>query len=61
MECSIACKDMGLKCGFVAKGKDMDHMMKEAVKHGKKVHGYTDKQLKDPKMMQKVKEIVKCA
>jgi len=60
MTCSFACKDLGMDCAFVAKGKDMNELMTKAVKHGKEVHGYTDAQLKDPEMIKKVKEKVKC-
>jgi predicted small metal-binding protein len=59
MAYTLACRDAGLDCNYVAKGKTKDELMKNVAEHGKKVHGYTDKQLKDPKMMKKMNELVK--
>jgi len=59
MTYKLACKDVGVKCPFVAQGKTMDELMKNAVKHGKEVHGYTDEQIKDPKMQKAIKTAVK--
>ena len=55
----LACKDTGVDCPFVAKGETMDEMMKDAVKHVKKEHGYTDEQINDPKMQKLIKAAVK--
>ncbi|KAF5418962.1 MAG: DUF1059 domain-containing protein [Methanosarcinales archaeon] len=59
MAYKLACKDMGIECPFVAQGKTMDELMGNAAKHGKEVHGYTDEQLKDPKMQKEIKAAVK--
>ncbi len=60
MGCTLACKDLGVDCSYVAEGKNMKGLMSQAVKHGKEVHGYTDAQLKDPNLLKKVKATVKC-
>jgi len=62
MTLELACKDLGMDCGFVAKGENMDELMESGIKHGKKVHSYTDKQLKEMeshKMMKKIKAAIK--
>lgn len=56
---TLACKDLGVDCSYVAKGENRGGLMSKAVAHGKKVHGYTDVQLKDPELQKKVKAAVK--
>jgi len=50
---------MGIDCSYVAHGETMEGLMADMGPHAKKVHGYTDEQLNDPKMMEKVKAAVK--
>jgi len=59
MTLTMACKDLGMDCPFVARGKTEEEVMKKGVKHGKEVHGYTDEQLNDPEMVEKVKAAIK--
>jgi predicted small metal-binding protein len=59
MAFTFACKDAGVDCAYVAQGETMDEVMAEAAEHAKAVHGYTDEQLNDPKMMETMKELVK--
>jgi predicted small metal-binding protein len=60
MTLTLACKDLGISsCPYVARGKTEDEVMEKGAKHGKDVHGYTDKQLNDPKMMKQVKAAIK--
>lgn len=59
MAVTLACKDMGVECPFVARGETEEEMMAEMGKHAKEVHGYTDEQLNDPAMMEKVKAMIK--
>jgi predicted small metal-binding protein len=59
MTYKLACRDMGIDCNYVAKGKTESELMKKAIKHGKEVHGYTDEQLNDPKMMKEAKAAIK--
>ena len=56
---TLACKDLGVDCPYVAHGETMDELMADMGPHAKKVHGYTDEQLNDPGMMEKVKAKVK--
>lgn len=61
MGLTLACKDLDPKsnCPYVARGETMEELQADLTKHAKTVHGYTDKQLKDPKMMAAVKASVK--
>ena len=56
---TLACRDTGVDCDFVAKGDTKEELMQTAGKHGKEVHAYTDAQLQDPKMMEKMNSLVK--
>jgi predicted small metal-binding protein len=55
----FACRALGDDCPYVARGETIDEVVKDGVKHGKEVHGYTDEQLNDPEMMEKVKAAIK--
>ena len=57
---SLACKDVGVDCNFVAKGKNVADMMQNGAMHAKKVHGYTDKQLNSMDMVSKMHPFIKC-
>ena len=59
MAMTLACKDVGVDCNYVARGETEEELMVDAVKHGKEVHSYTDEQLQDPEMMGKVKAAIK--
>lgn len=59
MAYTLACKDAGIDCSFVAKGESKEEVFKLAAEHGKTVHGYTDEQLNDPKMQKKMNEVLK--
>jgi len=59
MGLTLACKDMGLDCPYVAKGENMEELMADGGKHGKQVHGYTDEQLNSPEMKAKIKAAIK--
>ncbi|NOR14458.1 MAG: DUF1059 domain-containing protein [Candidatus Aminicenantes bacterium] len=56
---TLACKDTGAECDFVAKGDTLDELMGKLGQHAKEVHGYTDEQLNDPKMMETLKSLIK--
>ena len=56
---TLACKDLGTICPFVARGETMEELTANAGKHAKEVHGYTDKQLNDPEMQRKIKAAIK--
>ena len=61
MAYTLACKDAGVACPFVARGKTEEEVLKEGVKHVKEVHGYTDEQVKDPKFLEESKKLIKKA
>jgi len=61
MAFQFACQDVGVTCDFIAKGETEEELLEEVAKHGKEMHGYTDEQLNDPEMMEKVKSAVKQA
>lgn len=62
MAYTLACRDAGeTTCPFVARGETKEEVIAQTAKHAKEVHGYTDEQLNDPKMMEEMKAIIKQA
>ena len=59
MAYTLACKDAGVDCPYVARGETMDEVFADATKHVKEAHGYTDEQLKDPETVEMMKKMVK--
>jgi predicted small metal-binding protein len=59
MAYTLACRDSGTDCPYVARGETMEEMWEDASKHVKEVHGYTDEQLNDPKLKEKMKPLIK--
>jgi len=61
MGLKLACKDLDPAgaCPYVVKGENMEELKADLFKHAKAVHNYTDEQLNDPKILAKVKELVK--
>ena len=59
MAYTFACRDLGVDCPYVARGETIDEVIAEGAKHAKEVHGYTDEQLKDPKLIEAVKKAIK--
>ena len=59
MAYTFACRDFGVDCPYVARGETIDEVIAEGAKHAKEVHGYTDEQLKDPKLIEAVKKVIK--
>jgi len=56
----ISCKAMGDEsCSFKAKGRTKEELLKKVMAHGKKVHGYTEEQMKSPQMMKQFNEALK--
>ena len=49
MAYTLACRDFGVDCDFVARGETEEEVLAEGAKHVKEVHGYTDEQINDPK------------
>ncbi len=59
MAYSLACRDAGVDCPYVARGETIEKLWEDAGKHVKEVHGYTDAQLNDPKFKEEAKAIIK--
>ena len=59
MAYTLACRDAGVTCPYVARGETEEEVLKNASKHVKEVHGYTDEQLNDPKFIEESKKIIK--
>lgn len=59
MAMTLACRDLGEDCHYVARGETEEEVMADADKHAKEVHGFTDEQLKDPKLIKSVKAAIK--
>jgi predicted small metal-binding protein len=60
MAYTLSCKDLGQPtCPFVARGETKEGVLAQTAKHAKEVHGYTDKQLSDPKMIEQTKAKIK--
>ena len=58
MGLKVKCRDLGTTCPYVARGENMDELMKDLGKHAKEVHGYTDEQLQEPEMVAAVKAAI---
>ena len=59
MAYTLACKDAGVACDFVARGETEEEVLEEGKKHVKEVHGYTDEQANDPKFLEESRKIIK--
>jgi len=59
MAYSIACRDTGVDCSYVARGETEEELLQDATKHVKEKHGYTDEQINDPKFLEEVKKVMK--
>ncbi len=55
---TLACRDVGVDCDYVVKGKDMEELVANVSRHAKEVHGYTSKQLKSSKMTRLVEAAI---
>ena len=60
MAYTLACKDAGVDCPYVARGETEDELLKDGIQHVKEAHGYTDEQL-TPEFMADVKKLVRQA
>ena len=59
MAYTLACRDAGVACDFVARGETEEEVLVEGVKHVKAVHGYTDEQINDPKFLEESRKLIK--
>jgi predicted small metal-binding protein len=58
MAYTLACKDAGVDCPYVARGETEEQMLEDGIKHVKETHGYTDENL-TPEFMAEIKSLVK--
>ncbi len=58
MAYTLACKDTGVDCTYVARGETEEGLLQDAGKHAKEVHGYTDEQL-NPEFLKEIKKLIK--
>lgn len=59
MKYTLSCRDVGADCNWAGEADSKEELMAKAAAHAKSVHGYTDVQLKDPKMAEIVKAAIK--
>ena len=53
---SIACRDMGADCDFVARGETVEDLFKNAGEHARATHGMTEV---TPEMREKAMSVIK--
>jgi predicted small metal-binding protein len=53
---TLACKDLGADCGFVAKGETADEVVKKMADHAAKAHKDKAGEMSHDQMMEKVKD-----
>ncbi len=58
---TLACRDAGVDCPYVARGETEEEVLAEGAKHVKAVHGYTDEQLNSPEFLEENKKLIKTA
>ncbi len=56
---TVACRDLGTKCDFVAKAETYDELMVKVNDHAKDKHEFTDESLKAAGLDEKVLELTK--
>ena len=59
MAYTLACKDFGVDCDFVAQGETEEEVLKKGAEHVIKDHGYTEEQVSDPKFIEEAKKFIK--
>ena len=59
MAYTLACKDAGITCPFVAEGETEDEVLQKSIEHVKEVHGYTEEQVNDPKFLEEGRKLIK--
>jgi predicted small metal-binding protein len=55
MSFEVACKELGNDCDFVAKGQDLEEIIKSTIGHGKEAHGLSETQVRDANMVETMK------
>ncbi|MGH9974569.1 MAG: DUF1059 domain-containing protein [Nitrososphaeraceae archaeon] len=52
---TIACRDVGQNCDCIVQGDTEEELMKNAVEHAVKDHGYTEQDIMTPQKKEKIK------
>ena len=55
---SLACKDMGMDCNFVATGSTADDVKKKSMVHAQKVHADVLKTMSSPAQMAEMQKMM---
>ena len=61
MAYTLACRDAGVDCPYVARGETTEEVLADASKHLKEAHGYSDEKVNDPKTIEEAKALIKQA
>jgi predicted small metal-binding protein len=56
MKYKLSCKDLGMKDNFETEGNSINLVIKKIMTHGRKDHGMTAEQTKDPRMIKQMKQ-----
>ena len=59
MAYTVACRDLGKDCDFVARGDSEKAVFDEVAKHLKLEHGYTGYQMEFPENIEWIKKAIK--
>lgn len=59
MAYTLACRDAGVDCPYVARGETIEEVLEDGKKHAKEVHGYTDEQANAPEFIEQSKALIK--
>lgn len=54
----LSCREMGVECDFVARGKTVEEVLEKGKEHGRKVHGLTDADF-TPEKMAKARSLIR--
>ncbi len=52
----LSCREMGVECDFIARGKTVDEVLEKAKEHGKKVH---DMKEFTPDLLSKARSLIR--
>ena len=56
---TLACKDAGVDCPYVARGETIEEVLEDGKKHVKEAHSYTDEQVNAPEFIEESKALIK--
>jgi predicted small metal-binding protein len=56
---TVSCREVGMDCDYVCKGETEEEIMKNAVEHAMKDHGYKAEDLMTPELREKIRSHIK--